>query len=116
MFEYEYLHELFDEIGCASQGLNGAISISWSDLFAWHRISGYGCTSWDLSALKKMSQACASTSNLSSKQDYVAPYVEELKFPAFPYATIRNNALIKEFCSGLPGLGQKVTKSLSSAA
>ena len=77
MFEYEYLHELFDEIGCASQGLNGAISISWSDLFAWHRISGYGCTSWDLSALKKMSQAYASTSNLSSKQDYVAPYVEE---------------------------------------
>ena len=40
----------------------------------------------------------------------------KLKFPAFPYATIRNNALIKEFCSGLPGLGQKVTKSLSSAA
>ncbi|GJM05898.1 MAG: hypothetical protein DHS20C09_18940 [marine bacterium B5-7] len=42
--------------------------------------------------------------------------VNKLKFPFFPYATIRNNALMREFCSGLPGLGQKVTKSLSNAA
>ena len=39
-----------------------------------------------------------------------------LKFPTFPYATIRSNALMKEFCRGLSGLGQKQTKSLSSAS
>jgi len=39
-----------------------------------------------------------------------------LKFSDFPYATIRNNVLMKEFCLGLSGLGQKLNKSLSSAA
>ena len=77
LFEHECLHELFDELGRISQGFNGAVSISWSDLLAWNQISGYGCTSWDLLAIKKMSQAYASMVGLSSKQDYIAPYTEE---------------------------------------
>jgi hypothetical protein len=40
----------------------------------------------------------------------------KLKFPAFPQATTLNNTLTKEFCLGFLGMGQKVTKSLLSAA
>jgi len=34
----------------------------------------------------------------------------------FPYATIRNNALIKKFFAGLTGLWETATKSLLSVA
>jgi hypothetical protein len=54
--------------------------------------------------------------NLICTVDIILPSILLLKFPAFPHATIRNNALIKEFCLGFLGMGQKVTKSLSSAA
>ncbi|SER73582.1 hypothetical protein SAMN05421690_106213 [Nitrosomonas sp. Nm51] len=62
--------------------------------------------------------ACCMTWNISlciqhSENKDIIP---DLKLPFFPYATIRNNALMREFCPGLAGLGQKVTKSLSNAS
>ncbi len=40
----------------------------------------------------------------------------KLKFPAFPYATMRSSAVTNEFRVGLPGLGQTLAKSSSRAA
>jgi len=52
---------------------------------------------------------------MTSDSDFT-PLVLRTKVSCFPYATMRNKAPINEFCVGLPGIGQRVTKSLSRAA
>lgn len=68
-----YLFEYLLKIGVSSPNGMGDVPLSWQDLNAWVQVTGVPLSAWEVSVIRKASEAYVSQMELSRKPDAPMP-------------------------------------------
>ena len=73
----QYLVNLMDELGGATQTGMGISPCSWQEILAWLTLTGLSLTAWECSMVKQLSASYVQQLGESSEAGSVSPYTPE---------------------------------------